>query len=283
MLERQTFLQPEYFVEYERLLSSLSHAKPTEVFRTEASSKWERMKYSAFWPQSGSEYKSETDLLLVGRAANGWDDGWSLLELSKYEREDLQGIVAAAAKTINSLEGWIDSCWQKGDKNNYSLGRSVFWRSAKSIVEELTNNRDSWASRIAWTNLYKVAPSGGGNPSDMLCKFQLEHCIRLLKLELDAYKPRYVLVVAGNWALEFLNSLGFVDQDFGPRTESPCILRTENRDGQKWVFTIRPDRRPPIESSVFCGQVLKAFKDESHSRAGDSRNEARLASRASRA
>ena len=63
----------------------------------------------------------------------------------------------------------------------------------------------SWPSHRRWSNLYKVSPADGGNPSNRLCRAQEAGCVRMLGWELDHYAPRRVLFLTGpGWAKPFV-------------------------------------------------------------------------------
>lgn len=82
----------------------------------------------------------------------------------------------------------------------------------RCVVEQLgladVQNTD-WISHLAWTNLYKVSPFGGGNPSSRLCDVQFRFCTELLSKELNQWNPKRILMLTGiGWAKPFLDSLG---------------------------------------------------------------------------
>lgn len=254
MLETRSILPQEYSSEYERLLASLSQASPSEVFGRNAEQNWNGVEYSAFWPEFGSSYNPHEDLLIVGRAPNGGDNPWHFSKLATLDPHELR---LKASEKPEALDVWMIRCWQKSKDRKY-CSNTAFWRAVKLVVEGLGTGSDYWASRLAWTNLYKIAPATGGNPAGKLRKYQLQHCINLLKLELDGFKPRYVLVVTGDWFMPFIGPFGFTS-NLTQSAENPYILRTENRNDQKWVFTVRPER---IKSNLFATQVLKALGGE---------------------
>jgi hypothetical protein len=65
-----------------------------------------------------------------------------------------------------------------------------------------------WASRLVWTNLYKVAPSSGGNPSNALIAAQHAACRDLLHGEIDNSDVRRILFLTGlDWSYAFLPPL----------------------------------------------------------------------------
>jgi len=245
-------LPEEYFSEYEKLLADLSGAKPNEIFGRNANSNWATLCHSAFVPECGSAYKQERDLLLVGRATNGWDNGWlfsGLADNPPQIRPDRQ-------VEKETIDAWLVRCWHKSAQNKYSLCRSYFWKATKAVLGALWEDDEPWASRLAWTNLYKIAPTKSGNPSERLCSYQLRRCVKLLELELEMLNPRYVLLVTGHWCEPFIKEFKFSDDVIVPHGERSCILRTARWNQQKWVFTTRPDTRPPVDPSMFAKQVV---------------------------
>jgi hypothetical protein len=99
------------------------------------------------------------------------------------------------------------------DVKKYNPNRSAFWRVVKSIVDVLEIadvEKDIWSSHIVWSNLYKLAPEKGGNPSESFCKKQFSGCLSLLKYEFEHYLPKRLLFLTGlNWAEPFLKGLSY--------------------------------------------------------------------------
>ena len=83
--------------------------------------------------------------------------------------------------------------------------------TACAVVDRLgvaNVEKDDWPSRLVWSNLYKVAPAAGGNPSNALCNVQLAGCIDLFRVELATYAPQRLLLLTGlSWAEPFLHQL----------------------------------------------------------------------------
>ena len=88
---------------------------------------------------------------------------------------------------------------------------------ARATVDQLgiaDVSTKSWPSTLCWSNLYKVAPFAGGNPSTSLAKAQLEKCIQILRIEVSDWKPRRLLFLTGySWARPFLEDLGWERQN----------------------------------------------------------------------
>ncbi len=61
---------------------------------------------------------------------------------------------------------------------------------------EILNSEDScFFDYIAWSNLYKIAPKESGNPSNCLCKKQLDVCREILKREIEVFDPTHILLI----------------------------------------------------------------------------------------
>lgn len=144
-----------------------------------------------FAVQWGKEFpiKDNKGILFVGKAVNGWITNNQNVEklFSKENKE----------KIFNRKEQieWVDKL--SGNKKGYNPRKSAFWRLIKKVSE--TYYPKEWYSNIAWTNLYKIAPWSGGNPSLKMQKQQRSYCIDILKSEIDILKPEYVIMLTSNW------------------------------------------------------------------------------------
>jgi hypothetical protein len=180
-----------------------------------ASSKEQHL--TAAGPCRGKNYAG--DLLLVGRAVNGWDSGWPRTEAAEREW------CVAQARTLLK-NGWSENgkCslgWVVEDRGHdrspegsptYNTNRSPFWQLARRTLESLrvvAPDEPSWSSALAWTNLYPVAPSDGGNPSESLCKGQFKTAAEFLKAQFRVLMPaRSLWVTDVEWARPFLTAMG---------------------------------------------------------------------------
>lgn len=164
-----------------------------------------------FLAMQGRQYKRE--LMVVGRAVNGWSGEFYPEDMiSPNRREDY------AEAAYNHVRGgtkcpmtWVTGCWSiKGKK--YNSHKSAFWRVIRQVLIDLRlpgADGDTWPSLIVWSNLYKVSPAEGGNPSPRLRRIQCEGCRKLLKVELQQHKPKRLLFLTGwDWASKFVNEMG---------------------------------------------------------------------------
>jgi hypothetical protein len=172
-------------------------------------------KYVAFSPVVGDKFErgfgdGVRRLLVIGRAVNGWesgggdtgDVGW----IRQRMKEQLQ-----RRKVIDRLEKESSRDWLCFARCMARV--SAFWRTARQLLFEMNagaNLNESWPQYLGWTNLYKISPAAGGNPSDGECRAQFERCNRLLELELTAWSHVPVLVVAGyQWWKDFEGAWAF--------------------------------------------------------------------------
>lgn len=165
---------------------------------------------TAFMSLRGLAYDGA--LMVVGRAVNGWLDGISSRKLADatLRHSHANALYASSSRTATCPMGWVDEQWSGGEA--YNTGRSAFWRVCRRVLERVelapASAGFAWSSRLVWSNLYKLAPARGGNPAERLKKAQFEGCLKLLRLEIDQYKPRRILFLTGlDWAHPFLTGM----------------------------------------------------------------------------
>jgi len=158
----------------------------------------------------GDKYKSGRKLMVIGRAVNGWGDGQSIAELQNptARAEFVDGFVYP--------DGECQMAWvakSAGASDTYNTNSSAFWRVIREVSRCLgvwqDDQEDGWSSHLVWSNLYKVSPYAGGNPSNKLCEIQEPGCIDLLRTEIREFAPDKVLFLTGmDWAWPFMKGLG---------------------------------------------------------------------------
>jgi len=163
-----------------------------------------------FMALEGAEYAANRKLMVVGRAVNGWRDSACVSNLVTDEQKD-SFIDSIFWSDQECKLAWVEA--GAGSHNDYNTNRSAFWRVIKAVSRSLgvwgEDNDWAWSSGLVWSNLYKISPHAGGNPSDRLCALQEEGCIRLLRQELLDYAPERVLLLTGMpWAWNFMKGLG---------------------------------------------------------------------------
>lgn len=164
------------------------------------------IKITGFLAMAGQAY--DRGLMVVGRAVNGWTEGISPKQLGKPDAAERYARLVQKSVSGNGEcpMRWVTKNW--GSDEDYNTKRSAFWRCIRSVVQGLriADVEDAgWSSHLVWSNLYKVSPAGGGNPTNVLCKIQRRGCAELLNLELRTYRPSRVLFLTGvDWAAPFL-------------------------------------------------------------------------------
>lgn len=219
-----------------------------------------RSRITGFLAMAGSSY--DHGLMVVGRAVNGWtksilpNDLATALTVTRYAQVVQEGVGGDRACPML----WVTNSW--GATDRYNTKRSAFWRTIRGVVAGLgiaDVQRASWPSHLVWSNLYKVSPADGGNPSDRLCEAQRSGCIDLLGLELKTYKPSRILFLTGTeWADPFLSLMVGVPL-VGPRLRhvrrfGTCTLN----DGHvlQCVVATHPQGKPEAD---WIREVVEAY------------------------
>jgi len=218
-------LGSKYTATYDRMLSVVA-----EKARS-------REKLVAFWPMRGTLYRG--DLLVIGRAVNGWDDGaWRAAE--GHSRRGRMATIARTRECSDPRAGggmaWV--CDQADPNASYNTNRSAFWRTSKRISFPATVP-EKWSSHLCWTNLYKIAPYEGRNPGSRICSLQFDTCADLLRYEIEAFRPKRVLIMTGrDWFEPFADRLGL-----RIRWRRGYVEGTARQSNRRWVVTKHPERK----------------------------------------
>ncbi len=141
--------------------------------------------------------KDKQGILFVGKSVNGWVTNDKNVD-NLFDKDNPDRIFERSdqMKWVNNLSG---------NKNGYNTKKSAFWRVIKKITEQYYPSE--WYSNIAWTNLYKISPWEGGNPNSELIKKQEKYCIEILKSEINAISPKFVIFLTSGWETVFINSI----------------------------------------------------------------------------
>ena len=199
----------------DQLLGSLSQTE----------GRWRTTPLTIFAALRGS--KDSDEMMIIGRAVNGWVTRWTADDARDPEERKriLDRVFAATEGKDGKPMLWLTARW--GVSEGYNTKRSAFWRVVRGIVGRLDIadvSTRSWPSTLCWSNLYKVAPFAGRNPSASLAKAQLERCVRILQTEVSEWKPRRIVFLTGHsWARPFLEGLGWKGQDVGSLRELEAI------------------------------------------------------------
>ena len=255
------------------------------------------LSYTRFTAMHGNRYWKDENgkenairFMLVGRAVNGWgeysgedeskqsfikssidnflNEKCSLSKSNDDAKDRFEWIVTPENDSPhNTFREGIDKEEEREERGTYKLTGSPFWSYTKNIWDILNGGRDSlwnerWFEKIAWTNLYKIAPTGftekdgkritwGANPNTTECKKQLEVCKKLLGAEIEFFKPTHILFVTdkAGWYDDFgdhleksfyAKNIKEIDNEFVKKTMEYIIGNTVC----KVVVVCRPETRP---------------------------------------
>lgn len=215
---------------------------------------------SHFTAMAGTLYRSqETRLMVIGRATNGWKQ----LDTSS---------AAAFSREAEAAFGSPGFSWVSGAGGDlrsardvlYRLSRSPFWRVARRLLAALGEDASGrWVERIAWSNLYKIAPLGGGNPSNALCRAQIGPCRAILAEEIRRFEPTHIFMPVGwNWfesdgRYDFSRLFGGVRRSGGRYAEGSAYFALPDGRAVQAVIACRPERRPEEE---YVREIAELFR-----------------------
>ncbi len=220
-------------IKYRNLLNSLEQSNYRN--RTQA--------LCCFSAQKGVLYNN--NLMVVGRAVNDWDGEF---QLDNIKTELLLEKLFPNSSSSNFPLEWVESSW--GSSDGYNTKKSAFWRVIRELslnINQLDSD-DHWATKLVWSNLYKIAPSGGGNPSDSLSGYQFDACNNLLKAEIEEFQPKCIVFLTGiNWFDRFLSENITLKAVPGTKWVDASGVLNLNGLASKVVIAKHPQGKPESE------------------------------------
>jgi len=205
--------------------------------------------------------RANGELMLYGRAVNQSKTYWKLGEDVNYEEISLNTQAASSSPKDNPDSCpmmWVSEFWEH-PHNGYSTKRSSFWRVARDVTTALRIcDRDDtrWPSSLVWSNLYKVAPYSGGNPSSTLADIQLPLCKELVSLEVDSIRPKRILFLTGlNWFNPFLDIFS-IDKSAARGTYVKLVGK-DSRFSTQIVVAVHPQGKP---QAAVVREIVESFE-----------------------
>jgi len=170
-----------------------------------------------FVPLIGNAFATGSRMMVIGRAVNGWADDVPFTAERLGTEIDAGELIDEVDEAHETSDGcpmtWVIDCEGARTSANgkvlYNTNASAFWRVARGVMQGLSGNEmmDRWSSALAWSNLYKISPLSGGNPSSSLCNAQLKTARRCLATEVECIQPKSILFLTGfDWAQPFLDT-----------------------------------------------------------------------------
>lgn len=183
---------------------------------------------TSHWPLLGKRF--DHGVLVVGQAVYGWIPDWTAADATS----------AAGRSAI--LDDSRAVCSDRDDPMSWIAGHRVentpFWRTAHEVTDALVPALESpWFSRLAWTNLYPIAPGDyKGNPEGTLRQVQTAPAAEFLAAVVEALAPRLVLVLAGPFIWPFVEPLRLGQLE---RATAPLSLVGRRLD-TPWITGMHP-------------------------------------------
>ena len=145
-----------------------------------------------FCAQWGAKFPARGGVLFVGKATNDW-----------FDEGTVAGIFGAGDN--RSFDRDDQMRWVLNHPT-YNSRRSAFWRLVRNLTQSIYGPEEDWVERIAWSNLYKAAPSTG-NPSGTMVTSQLPVAREILRTEIEVMKPALVVFLTSFWENRFTDHL----------------------------------------------------------------------------
>jgi hypothetical protein len=196
----------------------------------------------------GKRYNGK--LLVIGRATNGW--GYRFAKDDPNDRLRVSESFIAAIDSGNL--DWVSQQW--GATAGYNSKKSQFWRVSRMLANRIANHSDDCIDHICWTNLYKIAPPDGGNPSGRLMRVQFERCAQILGSEITFSKPQNTIFLTGyGWAKPFLDSLNVSNQL--ESADYKFVQFASRMGGVNYVVGQHPQGKP---EQPHCAEIINALE-----------------------
>lgn len=233
-------LSQEYENTYMQLLQvAASKAAPDE-------------KMTAFWPMRGSKYDEK--LMIVGRAVNRWPPeahDRALPDSNSFTpKTNLDEVLKRARSNSESPPdgldpmAWVDEYGRKDPTKRYNTNRSAFWRVAKRLPI-------GDPEFLCWSNLYKVAPFGGGNPSSAMKKAMQALSAELLEREVLEFSPLNIVVLAGKDWFKPFEKKWQIEMDW-----SNGSFGVGNAKGRRWIVAPHPQGKVESQIAIEIDKLL---------------------------
>ena len=221
--------------------------------------RWRYTDYALMYPMWGENYRPGRDLMIVGRATNGWPNPWRITDGTIDSTAIVQ---TAKAYSNQDRMDWVTKCWDRellagtAQESRYPIRQSAFWQIAFSLTQTADETQEGpWAARLAWSNIYKIAPSEvlkgkrNGNPTSSEIAGQLPNSVELLQMELDFLQPRAVIMMVDtDWLKPFRDVLKVEP------VSGRFVVGAGKYGKTRVVVTVRPEGKPRL---AFVEEVQK--------------------------
>lgn len=223
-------LSEKYQEQYEKTVKDFVENLKKDKLKTK--------KYSLFFPMIGKDYFKKREILVMGIATNGWPNPWSC---SSFKNSIIEKSINESLPEENMCAiDWVNEHWY--DKN-WRVRHSSFWQVTYKLIQAKYNcNDENWCCKMAWSNLYKIAPAYGGNPEiDIEWQSQYENCKKLFEMEIEELKPKNLLLITGlDWVC--WGEGHFIEEKkLEKHNKNKYVKATGNFKNSNVIITIRPE------------------------------------------
>lgn len=199
---------------YTQIFSSVWEDKPI----------WEHIRdntlTAAPYMTGGLYHQSPVRLMFVGRAVNGW-------EVPFEDCSTLEATVKSVIRQKNRLHEFANEFVVQEDGSKYYYARSPFLRLMRKTVGAFHGTEEDWYRRLCWSNLFKVAPRNGNNPSWRMVRDHIPQYQEILRQEIILNQPDLVI---------FVTDIGYFDcykdskkyKNFMPLLSYPSVITEQN-------------------------------------------------------
>lgn len=196
----------------------------------------------------GKRFHSESvKVMVVGRAVNGW-------EVEFEDCSSLDATVNSVLTQKNCMDDFATDWVLDENGKKYYYAKSPFLRMMRQLVGAFAGTEEDWQQRLAWSNLFKIAPRHGKNPSWLMIRKNISLYCEIIKEEINQNAPDIVVFVTDmnyfdpypnhNTFSSFLSLMDMTNL-CNIRSEYVCIAGDfiDNRN-TKLVACKRPEGRP---------------------------------------
>lgn len=193
----------------------------------------------------GTEYENSTmRLMYVGRTINAWN------KIEFPPKTTIDEKVRLLLGNPGTSGYTLDFVPKQRSSGFWKLLKMLLYQSGDATDDKLRDGfpgEGKWHQKIVWSNLYKIAPQKGGNPSFRMIKPVISQYIDLIEAEIKLYKPRVVLFVTDqDWLNPWKNEPSFTRLIRQEKTEwqesGDDIVLDGTYDETKMIVCKRPDR-----------------------------------------
>ena len=193
--------------------------------------------YALMFPMVGKNYFDNPELLVFGRALNGWEkEGY--FDFSSDNKNVIKGTIGVSTNYNPCSMSFVNNNWDIPTQYGYLFRRSSFWQViCKTMMQKFGKTNEDWTYNLAWSNLYKICPPYEGNPSEYLAGCQFEVSKKIILKEIELLKPKNVLFITGwNWVNEF-----FKDDNILKKESNKYVCGSGNYSSSNLIVSIRPE------------------------------------------